>query len=109
MAQALCRLAMTDDTGIAAVAIGLGRAGHEFETVGGQLVGCILDGIGAHGDMLDALAAVTLEVIHDLAGIIFGFGEWDPDLAARRSDGAADYAGEAPVAVRFCHQHAAGA
>ena len=79
--------------------IGFGRSWHEFETVGGEPVGAVVDIVGTDRDVLDAFAPVFAQILLDLTGVVLGFVERDADLAAGGSDGAADEAGDATIDV----------
>ena len=63
--------------------IGVGRRRHERQAGRAQRLDRLVDVPGAAGDVLDALAAIDVEVFLDLAGIACVLVDRNPDLAVR--------------------------
>ena len=89
----LDRFVVIVHAGFRQVVIGIVGAGHELDAPVGDRVGRSIDIIGAHRDMLDALALVFLQVADDLPGFAPVFVDRDADAAAGRGQGAGKQAG----------------
>ncbi|EGE60007.1 hypothetical protein RHECNPAF_1740012 [Rhizobium etli CNPAF512] len=97
--HALDRFTVAVHAFIGHVVIGLRRTRHEAQAVVGKPVCGPINILGADGDVLDALAAVLLQIFLDLAGVVLRFIQRNADLAAGRGDGAADQTGDAAVYI----------
>ena len=74
-------LAMLRQPRIDLFEIGVGRRRHEREAGATQCLDGLVDILGAAGDVLDALAAIDVEVFLDLAGVARVLVDRNPDLA----------------------------
>ena len=64
--------------------VGLGRAGHEFDTLLGNRIGRGVDITRADGNVLNTLALVLLQIVDDLPGLAPILVDRDPDTATGR-------------------------
>ena len=65
----LYRLAMAHNTGVTGIIIGQIGAWHKLHPVGRNLIGCPIQILGAHGNMLDTLAVIPFEIINNLPSL----------------------------------------
>ena len=93
------RLLVADDALVAELVIRLGRRRHELQPALGDRVGRLVDVLGAHGDVLDALAIVPLEVLDDLPLLRPILVDRNPDTSARGGQGTAVQAGKLALDV----------
>ena len=81
-------LGVAGHAGEALLVVGVGRARHEGDAVGGERVGGIVELLAGDRDVLDALALVALEVLLDLAVGVGGLVDGNADAAAGRGERA---------------------
>ncbi len=64
------------------------RAVLEADSVGSELVDGCEDVVRRQCDMLDSLALIFLQELLDLAVLVLGFVQWNPDLVVGSCHGA---------------------
>ncbi len=92
-------LAMPRQARVDLLEIGLRRRRHERQAGGAQRLDGAVDIARAAGDMLDALAAIGVEIFLDLPGIAGILVDRNPDLAVRAGQRAREQAGGAALDV----------
>src|SRR6266446_2968675 len=79
--------------------IGDGRRRHERQAIRAQRLDRAVDIPRAASDVLDALAAIDVEILFDLAGIAGVLVDRNPDLAVRAGQRAREQAGGAALDI----------
>src|SRR5438477_12475653 len=90
---------MLRQAGVDLLEIGIGRRWHEWQTIRAQRLDGAIDILRAAGDVLDAFAAIDIEIFLDLAGIAGVLVDRNPDLAVRTGQCAREQAGGAALDV----------
>src|SRR5262249_22166682 len=92
-------LAMLVKTGVDLLEIGRRRRRHERRGVGAERFDRGVDVAAAAGDVLDALAAIDVEILLDLPGIAGVLVDRNPDFSIRAGQRAGEQAGRAALDI----------